>query len=114
MKDAAVETISTVPDEEKREDAVNEAIETYIKAKKQLGYGGMLPPDVFLGLKFSDAGTTTEVRGHLQSVLTVHLHLPFTECRRGLYPISRCSSYQCVHSEWMSPNWVTNLHRLQK
>ena len=77
MKDAAVETIRAVPDEEKREDVVNEAIETYIKAKKQLGYGGMLPPDVFLGLKFSDAGTTTEVRSHLQSVLTLAFALTF-------------------------------------
>ena len=60
MKDAAVETL---PGEGRREDAVSEAIDTYVKAKKQLGFGGLLPPDVFFGLKFSDKGTaTTEVR----------------------------------------------------
>ena len=60
MKDASVETL---PGEGRGKDAVTEAIDTYMKAKKQLGLGGLLPPDVFLGLKFSDKGTaTTEVR----------------------------------------------------
>ena len=60
MKDASVET---QPAEGRKEDAVTEAIDTYMRAKKQLGFGGLLPPDVFLGLKFSDKGTaTTEVR----------------------------------------------------
>ena len=60
MKDASVETL---PGEGRGVDAVTEAIDTYMRAKKQLGFGGLLPPDVFLGLKFSDKGTaTTEVR----------------------------------------------------
>ena len=39
--------------------AVDQAIAAYASAKKQLGPGGMLPPDVYLGLTFGDTGTET-------------------------------------------------------
>ena len=53
MKDAAVETGDAGMS---REDAVTDAIDNYIKAKKRVAFAGLPPPDVFLGLKFSDKG----------------------------------------------------------
>ena len=63
LKEVATETDgpgwmeqSTIISRDTGTDPVAEALESYMQAKKGLSAAGMLAPDIFMGLNFSEAG----------------------------------------------------------